>query len=200
MTNDNINPADYGIDQEAIARQAIDNLKTNRQYQKLYDQFERLDPRRDFVKRNYVQTQIRHMESQEIHRLVDREIDRRKDVNRLTDYLQGSDRDEYQELMSGLAMLMDMIDNTFFDINRLLERCNTGVQMENFPELVAAKKTVCALACGEQNDMPVYKRDLFAEESDRLYQHLRTRCAVYRRKVDRIEAKQDAGAEPHPGD
>lgn len=189
MTNEQINPADYGIDREAIARQAIGNLKGNRPYQKLYEQLQRLDPRRDFVKRNYVQTQIREMESKEINRLVNLELDRRKDVNRLTDYLQGDDRNRYQELMSGLSLLLDMIDSTFFDINQLLSRCNTGVQMENFPEIVSAKKLVWTLANGEQNEMPRYKADLWAEESARLYDYLQERCAVFRRKVERKEAK-----------
>lgn len=195
MNNDNINPADYGIDSDAITRQAIENLKANRHYQKLYEELQRLDSRLDFVKRNYVLTQIREMESKEINRLVNLELDRRKDVNRLTDYLQGDDRNRYQELMTGLSLLLDMIDSTFFNINQLLKRCNSGIQMENFPEMVAAKKLAWTLANGEQNDMPRYKADLWSEESERLYASLQKRCAVFRRKVERKEAKIDARTE-----
>ena len=195
MSNEKINPADYGIDEETTKEKAVKNLKAIRQYNKLYEQLWRLDPRRDFVKINLLQTQIRDMESKEIDRLVNMEIDRRKDVNRLTDYLKGNEREEYQELMAGLSLLIDMMDSTFFDINKLLKRNNTGVEMQNFPELVAARKLVWLLASGEQKDMPGYKREIWDEESERLYNHLRERCAVFRRKVERKEAKIDARTE-----
>ena len=192
MANDEhigIVPEEWGIDSEAIKREAAANLKKCKPYQKLYDELNRLDPRRDYVKHQYVMTKIRLMESKEIDRLVNLQIDRRKDVNRLADYLQGEERERYQELMAGLSLLMDMMDSTFTDINKVLKRNKTGVEMGNFPEILAARKLVWQMTNNEQNDMAQYKNDLWAEESERLYKYLRERCAMFRKKVEKIEAK-----------
>ena len=193
MANDENNigivPEEWGIDSEVIKREALANLQKCKPYQKLYDELNRLDPRRDYVKHQYVMTKIRLMESKEIDRLVKLQIDRRKDVNRLADYLQGEAREKYQELMAGLSLLMDMMDSTFTDINKLLHSNKTGVEMGNFPELIAARKLVWQMANSEQNDMAQYKNDLWADESERLYKHLQERCAMFRKKVERIEAK-----------
>ena len=192
MANDEhigIVPEEWGIDSDAIKREAATNLKKCKPYQKLYDELNRLDPRRDYVKHQYVMTKIRLMESKEIDRLVNLQIDRRKDVNRLADYLQGEERERYQELMAGLSLLMDMMDSTFSDINKVLKRNKTGVEMGNFPELIAARKLVWQMTNSEQNDMAQYKNDLWAEESERLYKYLRERCAMFRKKVEKIEAK-----------
>ena len=85
--------------------------------------------------------------------------------------------------------MLDMTDNIFFDINKLLNRNNIGIEMNNFPELKAAKKTVQDMAIKEQYGMARYKEDLWNDESERIYKYLLERCAIYRRKVDRIESK-----------
>ena len=62
MANDEhigIVPEEWGIDSEAIKREAAANLKKCKPYQKLYDELNRLDPRRDYVKHQYVMTKIR---------------------------------------------------------------------------------------------------------------------------------------------
>lgn len=186
----------YGIDRDAINEQARANLQNNRQYKKLYEEYQRLDPRRDFVKIGILQSRLRLMESREMDRLANLEIERRKDVNLLADVLREKDAKEYeryQELMAALSLLLDMMDSTFGDLNRLLVRNKIGITMDQFPELIAAKKLAWQMASGEQNQMPEYKSELWSEESERIYKYLLERCATYRRKVDRIEARQEKG-------
>ena len=125
MMEEDIRPEDYGYDSEAIAEQARENLKRNRPYQKIYEQLDRLDPRRDFVKRNYLLTQARLMEENEIKRLMDLTNKRRQDVRRIGDYLEQhnpEDSEKYETLMAGFAFLLDMIDFTLHDINEILFR------------------------------------------------------------------------------
>ena len=50
---------DYYYGEDEIQERVKQNLKGHKQYQKLYEQYQRLDPRRDFVKCNLVQTQMR---------------------------------------------------------------------------------------------------------------------------------------------
>lgn len=192
-----INPKDYHYDGKEIVDRALENLKGHKPYQKLKDELERLDPRRDFVKRNIVETKIRQIEEEEVHRLVELENKRRQDVNNIAEMLRGMNPDDhrrYQELMAGLAMAIDVLDYTFTDINGLLYRNGIGVQMFQFPEVAAARKMLSDLADMEQEQMPEYKRKEYVAESDRLWQHLKERTAVYVRKIDRIEAAQEKAA------
>lgn len=186
-----INPKDYHYDEDEMSERVRENLKQHKPYQKLYEQFQQLDPRRDFVKRNLLETQMRKIENDEVRRLVDLEEKRRMDVNNIADMLKGLNPDDhrrYQELMAGLAMAIDLLDYTFTDINGLLYRNGIGVQMFQFPEVAAARKMLSDLADMEQEHMPEYKRTEYVAESDRLWEHLKQRTAVYVRKIDRIEA------------
>ena len=187
-----INPKDYHYDDKEIIERVRENLKQHKPYQKLKAELGRLDPRRDFVKRNLVQTQMRKIEEDETHRLVDLEEKRRMDVNNIADMLKGLNPDDYrryQDRMAGLAMAVDLLDWTFSDINGLLYRNGIGVQMFQFPEVAAAWKMLSDLADMEAEHMPEYKRTEYVAESDRLWEHLKERTAVYVRKIDRIEAK-----------
>ena len=94
----------------------------------------------------------------------------------------------------GLAMAIDVLDYTFTDINGLLYRNGIGVQMFQFPEVAAARRMLSDLADMEQAQMPEYKRKEYVAESDRLWEHLKQRTAVYVRKIDRIEAAQEKAA------
>jgi hypothetical protein len=91
-------------------------------------------------------------------------------------------------------MAIDVLDYTFTDINGLLYRNGIGVQMFQFPEVAAARKMLSDLADMEQEHMPEYKREEYVAESDRLWEHLKQRTAVYVRKIDRIEAAQEKAA------
>lgn len=184
----------YGIDRDAISEQARANLSKNRQYSKLYDELNRLDRKRDFVKIGILESRLRLMESREMDRIAELELKRRMEVNYLGNVLKEKDAKEYeayQALMAALSLLLDMTDNIFFDLNKLLERNSLGIQMDNFPELKAAKKTVQSMAINEQYSMARYKEDLWNEESERLYKYVLERCATYCRKVDRVEAKME---------
>jgi hypothetical protein len=144
-----------------------------------------------------VETKIRQIEEEEVHRLVELENKRRQDVNNIAEMLRGLNPDDhrrYQELMAGLAMAIDVLDYTFTDINGLLYRNGIGVQMFQFPEVAAARKMLSDLADMEQEHMPEYKRKEYVAESDRLWEHLKQRTAVYVRKIDRIEAAQEKAA------
>lgn len=189
-----IDPKAYHYDEEEITERVRENLKQHKPYQRLYEKYERLDPRRDFAKRNYLMAQMRQIEQEEIHRLVALEDKRRQDVNVIADMLKELDADEYrhyQELMAGLSMAIDLLDYTFTDINGLLVRTGIGVKMFQFPEVAAAKKMLSDMADMETEKMPEYKRREYEAESDRLWEHLRKRTAVYVGKINRIEAKMD---------
>lgn len=183
---------DFRYDTEAIAARARDILKGNRQYQKLREQLERLNPYHDLAKLSMVQTQLRKMETDEMARLTRLEEEQRKSVNRIADMLKDIDTGEYnryQELMAGISLLLDIMDSAFSDVNRLLDRNRIGINIGNFPELAAARKTAWAMASAEQDEMAAYKHEIWSGESDRLYKILQERCAVFRRKVERIEDK-----------
>ena len=179
------------FDLVTMTRQAQENVKDNREYKKLRKELEQLNPRRDLLKYQLVQTKMRYMEQQELERLQQREMNRRKDIKTIAEMLQGEQRQQYDELLSGISLLLDLMDSTFSDLNRLLMRNKVGIQIDKFPELQAARKMLWDMANKEQDKMPQYKHDFYAEESDRLYKHLRERMAIYRRKVEREEARQD---------
>lgn len=179
------------FDLVTMTRQAQENVKDNREYKKLSKELAQLDPRRDLLKCSLVQTKMRYMEQQELERLQQREMNRRKDIKAIAEMLQGEQRQQYDELLSGISLLLDLMDSTFSDLNLLLMRNKVGIQIDKFPELQAARKMLWDMANEEQDKMPQYKQDFYAEESDRLYKHLRDRMAIYRRKVEREEARMD---------
>lgn len=190
---EDIRPEDYGYDSEAIAEQARENLKRNRPYQKLYEQIDRLDQKRDFVKRNYLLTRARQMEDNEIRRLIDLANKRRQDVRRIGDYLEQhnpEDSEKYETLMAGFAFLLDMIDFTLHDINAILFRNKTDIRMENFPEIVKCRKLAEEMAGSDITKMPEWQRNMWMYESDRLFNYLKTRSADYLRRAEREERKR----------
>ena len=181
-------------DMQEIANRAMENLGGNREYRNLLDRYDRAVHSRQYVQQAQLSAKIVLMKRQEMQRLIELEESRRKDVNTLAHMLKRinpADHDRFQELMAALSLLLDMTDNVFFDINQVLKRNNLGIEMDNFPELKAAKKTAQDMAIKEQYGMARYKEDLWNEESERIYKYLLERCATYRRKVDRIEARQE---------
>lgn len=183
---------DYHLDEEAIVAQARENLKRNREYNKLYEQWQRLDPRRDFVKIGLVQAKIRRIEQQEFDRLEQKAIDDRKSVDGINEMLLANNPaayDHWQELLAGMSFLFDMIDFSIADINELLDRNGVGVKMEKFKEIEAARKVCKDMSLTDFVRMPETQQQLWMDESDRLWEHLKRRCGVYRRKVDKWEAK-----------
>lgn len=179
------------FDLVAMTQQAHENLMDNREYKKLSKELAQLNPRCDLLKRSLVQTKMRYMEQQELERLQQREMNRRKDIKAIAEMLQGEQRQQYDELLSGISLLLDLMDSTFSDLNLLLMRNKVGIQIDKFPELQAARKMLWDMANKEQDKMPQYRLDLWADESERLYKHLRDRMTIYRRKVEREEARQD---------
>lgn len=179
------------FDLVTMTRQAQENVKDNHEYKKLSKELAQLNPRRDLLKYQLVQTKMRYMEQQELERLQQREMNRRKDIKAIAEMLQGEQRQQYDELLSGISLLLDLMDSTFSDLNLLLMRNKVGIQIDKFPELQAARKMLWDMANEEQDKMPQYRLDLWADESERLYKHLRDRMAIYRRKVEREEARQD---------
>lgn len=184
---------DYHLDENAILAQAKENLKRNKEYGKLYEQWKRLDPRRDFVKIGLLQAKIRRMEQQEFDRLEQNAIDDRKSVDGINDVLKANNPDAYdhwQELLAGMSFLFDMIDFSIADINELLGSNGVGVKLEKFKEIEGARKVCKDMMLTDFDKMPETQQQMWMDESDRLWEHLKERCAVYRRKVDRWEAKQ----------
>ena len=192
-TGQEVEPIEYGIDGEAIQRQAEANLLNgNREYRKLKQELDGLDFRRDFVKINLVKTKMKHMVNQETDRLWMLEMEKRKSVRGISDLLLQKDRAEYdhwQELLAGLSFVMDMIDFTVADINELFDRNNIGIKLEKFKEIEAARGLAQQLTGDNLSHSKDWHAQMWMDESDRLWEYLKERCATYRRKVDRIESK-----------
>lgn len=183
---------DYHLDKEAILAQVKENMKRNREYNKLYEQWKRLDLRRDFVKSEYLKTKMRILEQKEFDRLEQKALDDRKSVDGINEMLRANNPaayDHWQELLAGMSFLFDMIDFSIADINELLDRNGVGVKLEKFKEIEAARKACDQMALKDFGRMHATQQQLWMDESDRLWEHLKRRCGVYRRKVDKWEAK-----------
>ena len=195
-----INPEDYGYASVDIINQATASLRQNKKYRKLMEQWSNFDKRGQMVQKINISAQMRQMEKAEIDRIVAYENERRKSVKAVSQMLEHIDHDEFlkfQDLMSGLSFLLDLVDYTFTDINDLLHRNKLGIQMENLPELIKAKKEMSALVGSEVKTMPDYQQQLWMDESDRLFDHLKERAVVYRRKVEREKKRRDVQSAVH---
>lgn len=195
-----INPEDYGYASVDIINQATANLRQNKQYRKLMEQWSNFDKRGQMVQKINISAQMRQMEKAEIDRIVAYEDERRKSVTAVSQMLEQIDHDEFLkflDLMSGLSFLLDLVDYTFTDINDLLHRNKLGIQMENFPALIKAKKEMSALVGSEVKTMPDYQQQLWMDESDRLFDHLKERAVVYRRKVEREKKRRAVQSAVH---
>ena len=191
--NGTLDPDEYHYDSQEIAARAIENLGRNKEYRRLLERYDKACMQRNFVKITQLGAEIERMKQDEVHRLVVLEDERRKNVGaiaRLLEQIDRSEHEKYQDLMSGMCFLLDMLDYTISDINDLLRRNKIGVEMGQFSEVTAVKKTAYELAGGEVGTMPEYQRDEWLQEADRLYGFLLERSAVYRRRVDRIEARR----------
>ena len=198
--NTRINPEDYGYASVDIIKQAADTLRQNKHYRKLMEQWDTANKRGQMVQKININAQMRKMEKAEIDRIVAYENERRKSVTAVSQMLEQIDHDEflkYQDLMSGLSFLLDLVDYTFTDINDLLHRNKLGIQMENFPELIKARKEMSTLVGNEVKTMPDYQQQLWMDESDRLFDHLKERAAVYRRKVEHEEKRRAVQSAVH---
>ena len=198
--NIRINPEDYGYASVDIIKQASELLRQNKQYRKLMEQWDVANKRGQMVQKININAQMREMERTEIDRLVHLEDERRKSVTAVSQMLEQIDCNEflkYQDLMSCLSFLLDLVDYTFTDINDVLHRNKLGIQMDNFPELVKARKEMVALVGNEVKSMPDYQQQLWMDESDHLFDYLKERAAVYRRKVEREEKRRNAQEPVH---
>ena len=197
-TRQETEPIEYGIDCEAILRQAEDNLaKGNREYRKMRKEVDALDWRRDYVKINLLKSKMQQLTNNEVDRLWMLEMNKRKSVRGISDLLLKKDRTEYdhwQELLAGLSFIMDMIDFTIADMNELLQHNNTGIKLEKFKEIEAARTLAQQLTGDNLKHSTEWHAKMWMDESDRLWEYLKLRCSTYRRKVDRkldrIEQKQ----------
>ena len=187
-----INLKDYDQATQEMVAMATDQLKSHKEYQRLLAQWEEARANRNMVKQFALQAKIKNIEAGVMERLLTMDIERRKSVKVLKELLESIDHDDflkYQDLMSCLCFLLDMIEFTFHDINEVLDRHHIGVRMDNFPELVDARNVCEDLANKEVKKMNDYERDIWYEEADRIWEYMKQRAAVYRRKVDRKEAK-----------
>lgn len=193
-TGQEVDPIEYGIDTDEIQRRAEQNMKTGcKEYKRLLQELDRLDPRHDFMKMSLVKTKMKHMVAEEIDRLWMLEMDRRKSVQGISDLLMQKDRGEYdhwQELLAGLSFVMDMIDFTVADINELFDRNNIGIRLEKFKEIEDARALAQRLTGDNLKHSKQWHQDMWYEESDRLWEHLKERCAAYRREVDSREESE----------
>lgn len=184
---------DYHLDEVAIMAQAKENLMRNKEYNKLYEEWKRLGRQRDYVRIGLLQTKMRVLEQQEFNRLEQMAIDKRKSVDSISEMLKANNPaayDHWQELLAGMSFLFDMIDFSIADINELLDRNGVGVKLEKFKEIEGARKVCKDMMLTDFDKMPEMQQQMWMDESDRLWEHLKERCAVYRRKVDRWETKQ----------
>lgn len=192
ITDRSQTPEDYGYDTRKIAEQATENLGRNKEYRKLLDKYDQAVKRREYATAITLNGRINEMKTNEVQRLVALEEEKRESVHAIAAMLERIDKtehDKYMDLMSGMCFLLDMLEITIIDINDLLVRNNIGVKMGQFHEVTAVKDMASELAGQETKAMPEYQRKEWEEETDRLYSHLQERAAVYRRKVERLEAK-----------
>ena len=198
--NTRIKPEDYGYASMDIIKQATDTLRQNKHYRKLMEQWDTASKRGQMVQKININAQMRQMEKAEIDRIVAYENERRKSVTAVSQMLEQIDHNEflkYQDLMSGLSFLLDLVDYTFTDINDLLHRNKLGILMKNFPELIKTRKEMSTLVGNEVKTMPDYQQQLWMDESDRLFDHVKERAAVYRRKVDREKKRRAVQSTVH---
>ena len=184
---------EYHYDEQDIANRAMENLGKNKEYRKLLDQYDAAKRQRNFVKQTQLNLRIVEMKQQEVHRLVDLEESKRKSVKGCKELLKRVNMEDYynyKDMMSVLAFLLDITDTTFTEINKLLRRNNTGVEMNNFPEFKAARKVAWDMTADEQREMQSFHNDLFADETERLFGYLLSRATVLRHKVEREERKR----------
>ena len=147
----------------------------------------------EYESRTYFDRQLR--KSGLFDRLEQMAIDNRKSVEGINDVLKANDPaayDHWQELLAGMSFLFDMIDFSIADINELLDRNGVVVKLEKFKEIEAARKICDEMSLKDFTRMHEAHQQLWMDESDRLWEHLKERCGVYRRKVDKWEAKHPA--------
>lgn len=185
---------EYGIDRKELEQRALTILQGNSEYRKLDKEFQKLDTHRDLVKINYIKTKMRAMVGQKIDALWAMEIKRRKDVNHLNELLKSKDINEYhlwQDLLSALTFAMDIIDFSVHDIDELLQRNNIGIRMTQYEEITAARAIAQQLTGDSLGHSEQWHTDLWMEESDRIWEYVKERSSVYRRKADRIEERKE---------
>lgn len=193
-TNQQAEPIEYGINAEELQRQAEKNMLSCKEYKKMQKKLNELDIRTDFAKISHLKTKMKLMVHAEIDRLWMLEMEQRKSVRGINQLLRKKDRTQFshwQELIAGISFLMDMLDFTINDLNELLLKNNVGIKMENFKEIAEARKVAQKLTGDNLKHSNEWHRQMWMEESDRLYEHLKQRCSTYRRKVERMEEKQE---------
>lgn len=192
-TRQEVEPSEYGIDTEDIKRRAREILNGNREYRRLQEQLKKIDCRREMVKLSMTQTRLRQMESEEIDRLWLLEMEHRKNINGIGGLLRRKDKAEYdrwQELLAGLSFTIDLMDYAVHDINELLDRNSIGIKLEKFKEVEGMRELMKQLTNDSMNNSDDWKKEMWWNESDSLWEHMKERCAAYREEVDRILAEK----------
>ena len=194
-TRQEVEPVEYGIDEQAIQQQAESNLKSgNAEFKRLERELQKLDCHRDFAKISLTKAKMQALMEQEVNRLWALEMNQRKSIKGISELLLQKDRaqyDRWQELLAGLSFIMDMLDFTVNDINELLARNNIGIKLEKFKEIEAARGLAQKLTGDNLSHSKQWHAQMWMDESDGLWEHLKERCAAYRREVDNREEMEE---------
>lgn len=176
------------IDQELIKR-ASEEIQKDKRYIALQDKYKKQMQRRQYVQAMQTKAIMDEQMRNTVERMIEREIEIQKDTYEIMKRMGEKDRNEYRSLLNCLCFSLDVIESILVDLNGIMIKNNIEFALEALPELIACKKRVSSIIGSETKKMNQSQLDMYIDEADNLYSHLRGRGEAFRVECDKLDTK-----------
>ena len=170
-------------------------INHNAKYCNLKKEYEKALSQRNYIKQMQLKAAMDKVMQDVVTKLVETEIEERSNTEELLKMLPYEEGLKYREILNVLCFCYDAIDYALTDVNKLLERNDTGFHVDNIPEVKKCRDKVASVLDAELRKMDIKEQDIYSVEADNIYAYLLKRSGVFRRKVDKLATKDKKGSQ-----
>ena len=171
--------------------QVTEALEKDYTYTKLLDKYNKQMKSHQYVQSMQTRLKMDERMREVVEQMVSHEMNDRKKASDIVKMLGDEEGERYCCLLNALCMCFDVIDSIFVDINYLIKKSGTGYVAEDFPELDKCRKKINSVLGFEMKKMDKVQMDLYVEEADALYDHIKVRSEAFRKAVDKLSTDNE---------
>lgn len=187
--------ANIDFTSKELIDQAMKILKNSREYRKLEEKLQKYQQHNQYLQVLETKKKMDELIQQAARKVAEKEVDEACSSKEILKRLGGADKDKYMNCLNTLCFCFDIMESVFIDLNDILKRMGEGFTSEQFPEIIACKKRVSETIHSEMNEMDAEQQDIYVNEVDSIYDHMKARSGILRRKLDKLAKKREKDAQ-----
>ena len=178
-----------------LTAKARELVEKNAKYANMKKQLEKYKQQRNLIGVINTQKMMDAALEEVVWRLAEQEVEKRKNTSEILKMLPEEEQSRYRDYLNVLSFCFDTIDYAITDVNDLWKRNGIKFNAESIPEVKRCKDKVASILNEEMHNMNDKELDEYFNEADNVYAYLIKRSGVFRRKVDKLKAKEEKCAQ-----